>query len=350
MKALQASPAARRIPHVDALRLIGLFLVLVNHTNSQLFLSETPSPIWYVSLTWFYVSRCAVAVFLMLTGAMSLGRPVDWSRYPRRVWRAVAVLIAANLVYYGAGLLRGTIPEFSAEKFVKALFQGSSNALWYLYLYVACMVFMPFFQKLTAAMDRREERYLLILAVGLCGLFKLLPIVWRSMDINAGYNCTAINAYIGLMFAGHYIEKYCTVGRKTAWLAAGCFLALVAAEVVGTRLIYDDNPNGYVDISMHIQITVTGAAICLYLVVKHLLSQPERCPRLSRVLTFLGPLTFGAYLLGDLAIDLLAPIYPALAETLPRFVSMVIYELAVFLACLGATFLLRRIPLLRRYL
>ena len=41
-----------RYNFIDVLRVIACFLVIVNHTNSWIFLNLTPSPTWYASLTF----------------------------------------------------------------------------------------------------------------------------------------------------------------------------------------------------------------------------------------------------------------------------------------------------------
>lgn len=43
----------------DILRILACFLVIVNHTNSEVFLGMNPSLTWALSLAYFYFSKIA---------------------------------------------------------------------------------------------------------------------------------------------------------------------------------------------------------------------------------------------------------------------------------------------------
>ncbi len=42
----------------------------VNHTNSRVFMSVSPSPTWLCSVATFFTSKTAVALFVMIMGAL----------------------------------------------------------------------------------------------------------------------------------------------------------------------------------------------------------------------------------------------------------------------------------------
>ena len=66
---------ARREGWLDALRVLAAFGVIVNHTNSKVFQSLAPQDIqWWLSIGWYYVSKMAVPLFVMVSGACLLPR------------------------------------------------------------------------------------------------------------------------------------------------------------------------------------------------------------------------------------------------------------------------------------
>ncbi len=337
--------------YLDFLRLAAAFLVIVNHTNSRVFTGSGLSLTWYTSVTYFFLSKIAVPVFLMITGAVSIEKEPGWKGYGRRVLRVLIILAAANLFYYIHSVLTNPRASFTARGFVWALFHSSALPLWYLYVYLICTMFMPFFRKLASVMDRREERLFLLLSVGLNGVLGMLPLLCSAAKVNEIYAAATVNSYVGLLFAGHYFEKYVKVRGRTALIAAVVWAAILALEVWLTVRFYRQSRADYLVLEERTYLTVVAQAWCAFVIVKYLFRNAEKHPRLSRTVCFLGRQTFGVYLLGELGIFWLKDVYPALtAHSVPRMAAMVIYEAAVFAACLLVTILLRCIPAVRKYI
>ena len=58
--------------YLDILRIIACFLVIVNHTDSRVFLRTSPSETWFLGLTYFFICKAAVPLFLMISGVLLL--------------------------------------------------------------------------------------------------------------------------------------------------------------------------------------------------------------------------------------------------------------------------------------
>ena len=349
---LSKAPVGRennRILYLDLLRLAAAFFVIVNHTNSRIFQSMSPSATWYLSLAWFFLSKAAVPLFLMISGALSLGKQTDWKRWPWQVLRALTVLLAANLGYYFYGVWKGK-KRLGLYFAVKNLFYSSSTALWYLYLWFAMVLFMPFFRKLAQALTRREEQLLILLSVGLGGVIQLLPAFSKALRLNVGYGNLALSVYAGLLFLGHYLQTYTAPKRRTALLGLLVFCLLLAGELAGTRGLYSKNPDSYLALDNRIQLTVTTQAACLFVMARRLCRGLENRPAAGRILAFLGSQAFGIYLLGDLGRQELEGVYLALSKAMHPMGAMLLYELAIFGACMAATILLRCIPGVKRFI
>ncbi len=65
-------PAPSRKAYIEFLRILACFLVIVNHTAHSIFLLINPSLTWFSSLTWFFISKIAVPIFLFISGALLL--------------------------------------------------------------------------------------------------------------------------------------------------------------------------------------------------------------------------------------------------------------------------------------
>ncbi|HCW0182064.1 TPA: acyltransferase family protein, partial [Citrobacter freundii] len=77
----------QRVIYIDLLKILAVFLVIVNHTNSSVFVSLQPSITWFSSLVYFFVSKVAVPVFIMATGVLMLGNVSSYSKSYLRIKR-----------------------------------------------------------------------------------------------------------------------------------------------------------------------------------------------------------------------------------------------------------------------
>mgnify|MGYP002561809920 CR=1 FL=1 len=81
-----ANKAKARAAFLDFLRILAAFLVIVNHTNSYVFKTLTPvDSQWHWSILWYYVSKTAVPLFIMISGACLLGKRA--AAFCGRCWR-----------------------------------------------------------------------------------------------------------------------------------------------------------------------------------------------------------------------------------------------------------------------
>ena len=91
----------RRESWLDVLRILSAFLVIVNHTNSDLFIASSPDQtVWWLSISWYYVCKIAVPLFVMISGACLLGRHDSMKRSLGRFARILAALLVFSYGYY----------------------------------------------------------------------------------------------------------------------------------------------------------------------------------------------------------------------------------------------------------
>ena len=358
----EARGAAGRDPSLDALRVLAAFFVIVNHTAILIFRWSPVSPGWWISLAWYFVSKPAVPVFLMLTGALFLDREPDWPQARRRALRILVVLAASNLFYYGYHLLTKPGMQLSVKGLASALLDKEIDTLWYLDLYLGCMLMLPFLQKLARSLSRREEEWLILLSVGVLGCLIMLQRFVPGVRWAASFKVPLLPTYLGFVFLGHYLYRVRSAPepRRTLPLCALIFAAVLAIELWATYRLYGKDQENYLAMDNREYLTVSVRSVCVFLSALSLRPWLSRRPRLCRALSALAALAFGIFLLGDLAIDLTRPVYVALGGThrewtvstgpLPRNAALLLWELLIFALSAAATWLLRRVRPLRRFL
>ena len=334
---------------IDLLRILAAFLVIVNHTNSQIFLAETPdSPLWYLSLTWFSVSRIAVALFMMITGYLMLDRPQSWRKTFYRALRIFLVIPLFSLPHYILNLVHGTVEHPGIWDFLKTVYTTSmATGFWYLYLYLAVVICLPFIQKFAAACSKRD----LLIYIGLAGIVAtVLPFLEQYLPGTApygGFKPPMVNLYLLLMLLGYYFKKYPLTFRGVRIVCVGVYLLSLLGGIALSRWEYAASDGAsYLEAFHREHITVVlpaAATFCFWSTVPF-------GERLGRFLRFWAPLTFGVYLLSDLLIALTDAPYISLAAVIGRFPAMLIYEVGLFTAAALITWVLKKIPLLKRLL
>lgn len=336
--------------HIEFLRILAAFLVIVNHTNSRIFLSRTPGLTWLCSVTYFFLCKSAVPVFLLIMGALLLEKEDTARQSVRRILRILAVFIPGSLFYCLYHRLRQGAPIRAAELISAVLSGTSTNAFWYFWLYLGLLCTLPVLQKLVKALSRRQLEYLLLLSLGLNGLLPLIAVFAPGLAVSGFFYQGLVGPYLGLVLLGYYLERYVTLERKGFWLCLAAPLVLAAGQTAGTLLLYRRDPASYLALDNRTLLPITASAACLFLCARYWFTRHPPRPRLERAVCGLGRLTLGIYLLGDLIIDLSGGVYTALCGVMHVLPAMLLWELFVFACCALAAAALRLLPPLRNLL
>ena len=336
----------RRKTYLEFLRIAACFLVIVNHTNSSIFLGISPSPTWFCSVTYFFICKIAVPLFLFMMGALLLGREDPPKKTAERVIRISIVLAAGSFCYYVYFTWRnGT--AFSIWGFLWNLPQASiTNSYWYLYLYLALLCLLPILQRLVKALDKRRLEYLLFLSLGVLGTAPLIP----AFELSPFFAAGLVGPYIGQVLLGYYIERYVPMTKKVFLLCSSAFVLLIAFQVGGTFLLYQRDPSSYLALDNRTLITITGSAACFYVCVKYFFLKYPPHPAIGHGVCRLGALTFGIYLLADMAMVQFEPLYSMLQGYMHPLAAVGLWELFLFGVCALITAGLRLVPALRKWI
>ena len=122
-----------RVCYIDCLRIIACFFVIVNHTNSELFLERAPTLTWFCSLAYFFFSKTAVPVFLMISGYTMLDKQTSHKDAARRAFRYGCSLVVFSGIYY----LFGDFTDISLKNFSEIIRSKPIHyTFWYMYVYL----------------------------------------------------------------------------------------------------------------------------------------------------------------------------------------------------------------------
>lgn len=338
----------KRSGYLDVLRIIACFFVIVNHTCGRVFLSKEPSFEWYTALSWFFLSKTAVPVFLMITGAVLLQKSDTYGKTLRRFLRIVIVIIVFSAVYFVFGYLRGERVFDLNEYFQDTYRNGITNGYWYLYLYAAIIVMMPILQRLAKGLKTTDYKYIFFWSFVFLGAMPILIHYVPALEYNPAFALPVFSVYLGLLFAGSYIHRKLGCEKRLLTWSVIVLIAATALSVLLTLSEYRRGEEWYLFFDNRYLITIVLASMGAFYIAKYVSGKNRREEGESRALALLGRCTFGIFLLSNLFIALFEPIYVAMASAITPLPAMLIYEVLVFAAGFAVSFVLTRIPLINK--
>lgn len=213
-----AKTKSKRIFYLDALRAVAILTVIAVHvyavTRVQIAseFAVIPSIRWLFSQFTGNNLRIGVDLFLMLAGALSLGR--EWTikeflgkRIPRIVepflfWGFVTGTIAIIISYYFGYKFIFFFDINSILRFFYGVFMATApgfSPYWFFWMILGTYLIMPIFNKWLLHSDLVEAEYFLVFWLITC-LFDF------TLNIDFPIKLTYFVSPIGLVVAGYYLR------------------------------------------------------------------------------------------------------------------------------------------------
>ena len=336
---------------IEVLRIAACFLVIVNHTNSDIFMYKQPWPngIWLASLTYFFISKMAVPIFVMISGYTMLDKEDSYKKSAMRVLRSVAVLLLFSLIYYLQQWQNGARTEIGIKDYFLSVYRTPlSLAYWYMYMYIGLLIMMPFLQKLVAKLNKREMQIFIFISLFVKGTMPIIEHIWPQFTYSRLFDFAIFDSYIGMLMIGCYMKKYATRSLKWLVLSIVGFVAALGFNVVMT--FFEFWANGGANYFFYEERTlfpIILEGICFFYIVMYF----SWSGIAAKVLKVIGGCTFGIFLLSDLFIDKYRYVYEGLyAGGMHPMLAVVLFELLVFTIGFVITFVLKKLPVFRKLL
>lgn len=346
---------------VDILRIIAIILVIYNHTSTDgyayftTFFDKTiPGYTSAVYLIYMFISvlcKVAVPIFFMISGFLLLGKIETYSViFKHRILKQVIVLVIISLLYYS---ISTTIKDKSIAGFLEALYSGTINgSFWFLYAYISFLLLLPFLRKMVNNMEKKEYYYLVLLVI----IFKtLIPVLQYLLFVDM----VKINAYMSIgSFAdyavlypllGYGIAKYPLTLKQKKYLYIS---AMILIEIVMILTSFNILLTKRVDEEIYAKFfpcCEMVSSLSVYSIITDL-SKKIKNEKIKSIIKTIGSCVFGVYLLHIIFLALLRPCFEGMKNYLPVFLSIWIYILFIFLICAIITYLLKKIPGIRKLL
>ena len=330
---------------LDFTRLIACFMVVVLHVSAT-GISDFSDQWAYFNAYDSFVRTC-VPLFLMLSGALLLGREEGVADfYIKRFSRIFPPLIFWSVFYvmvkaaFGGGHSGLMAPLLSMLK-------GPVHFhLWYLYALVGIYLFIPFMSRIYRTTTASEKRvYLAIWFVVAC-VIPLVTYFYPDIgDLVAVYGLSSFVGLSGFVFLGAYtFDQMRTQPASSVVLdAAGFILCAVCTALATYWLSLSDGAPNQLFFSYLSPLVAVGAFFGFRLLVV----LGARLANYANLLKAVSGCTLGVYCLHILVLKASSLVYGRLIEGHSMLWIIPVLAVSIFLITLAAIFIARLVKPLR---
>ncbi len=215
----------KKIEYLEVLRIIACFMVIVNHTAGGLFKDRAPSLTWFGGLFYFFSSKPAVPLFLMISGTVLLGKNDTYKKTLDRILKIVIVLFVFSFLYKFVFFNQLT---YSLNGFIEFLTEfinkNATNAFWYMYLYIGILLMLPILQKMVKNFNKNDYMYLMLITIVFLGTLPIITHFFTNIKVSGHIIDPLFSVYIGLFISGYFIDRYVEPNKKLVIISFMCII------------------------------------------------------------------------------------------------------------------------------
>lgn len=352
------TPERERKLYLDVLRILATFLICYNHAPAfHLYLDQAPDGSlvsWYNVVT-AVLTTVNLPLFFMLSGTLLLGKEESYRElFEKRIWRFAVLLVCGSAATY---LHLGERP-LSLADFLKNLLSGDIYlAYWYLYAYLSLLLAKPMLQKIAKHLSGKDMLFLLALRVVFfsgrillngCASFSDMAPVNLSANFQLPFTQLEILFY---PLAGYYLGEKLPLAKIGKREVLGCIAVILLGTAITSALVYAE---GYFLGFTQNYTTLFSytSAMAVFVLVRWGMRNYTAPKWLSRSIVAVSRVTIGIYILEPLVCHNL---YHSFFRSVPWTVSAItgaslVWCLVSMILCGGLTYLLRRIPGVKKFL
>ena len=349
----QENKVAKREPYLDCLRIMATFAVIILHTASQYWYAvEVGTYEWRVFSFYDGMVRWSVPVFVMISGALFLGRNISIDKlFKKNVARIVAAFVFWSALYAVVNVITG---RSGLKNALREFVEGPTH-LWFLFMITGLYILVPLLKKIVAN-DETTKYFVLIsliftfvlpYAISILSLYseKLGSIasgIIKSMDFYFTLG------YVSYFVYGYYFSRINVNGKKNLLVCllgiAGLFVTLFAYVIFPVSEKYTAS---VFHANMTVNVMLVSVSIFIFFKNSKRLNNMNNVANLLKILS---EYSFGAYLVHAMVITQLNHILGFNTLSFNPALSVPIIGIIVFVISYVISGILHHIPVLNRYI
>ena len=340
----------KRIIYFDYLRLIATFAVVIIHVSGQNWSAvDVNSMDWSLFNFFNSIVRWGVPMFVLISGALFLDLDVS----VKMIYRSLVPRMMITFFLWSALYI-----IFSRDEELPLITQFLTGHfhMWFVLMIAGLYMCIPVFQRI--ASDEKGLKYFLLLAF-IFNFFvpwavrimqDLGPefLVARAGEINSDITYMGIQVFLGYSFyylAGYYLKKTELSARARGAIYAlgilGFVLTIFLNQIVAWKMQAPCN-RYYNDANVNVCLET----IAIFVWFQY---HPVKNEKLNALVVKLSGYTFGIYLVHPMIMENLSKRLEIHTLCLNPILSVPALGVLIFLLALAITFVLKHIPIFKKY-
>ena len=340
----------KRIQYMDSLRAMAILGVLLLHaaTPYVVLYDEINEIDWQIGIIYNALSRWCVPIFLMISGALLLGRKEEplGVFFKKRANKILLPFIAWSVIYYAWATYMWS-PGYSLKEFFIMFFNNQVYYhLWYFYALIGIYLLVPIFNIFVNHASRQMIGYVIVLWLLFYGGFRY----YSYLVSNEFTLFFPLSEYIGFFLLGYYIAAI-EIAQK--WRIGIYVLGMVGAieTVFRTNVLTEEQGQFTSYAFSYTSPNVIAMSVALFVFVKYWVNRKvaRGTYETSGIIKLIGQTSFGVYLIHAMILDKVRPYFfegnelffkPFIAIPMQVFIILVLSTIIVWI--------IQKIPLLKR--
>lgn len=330
-----------QIPYLDLLRFIAISCVLLLHIISGI-TDTIPDQMTTMQLGVYHTlkSFCTVGVpiFFMISGTLFLNPKKEltlkalFSKYLRKIVLAL-VLFGTFFAIMELVIVTGTFSvSFIWQGFLNTLCGNSWAHMWYLFALIGLYLFLPLLKAFTAHAGKQIYLYLLVL---LFVIGSLIPTLESALQLEFGFMMPITGVCLFYYMCGYYIHTY--VSKKDSYKTTAIIILIISVLILAySCIIKADYYWSY----------ESPVIVCMSLCIYYLASCSNRG---WGVCSQLRDYYFGMYLVHTVFLNLAYKWFHVTPLLFGGYILLPVFFLGTFALSLATAWIMKKIPLLGKY-
>ncbi|OGS69798.1 MAG: hypothetical protein A3G95_00305 [Flavobacteria bacterium RIFCSPLOWO2_12_FULL_31_7] len=316
------------------LRIIATLSVVIIHVSAPevVKFGEISSFEWHVANFFDSISRYAVPVFFMISGALLLGRTFEIKDFLKnRLGKIIPPFLFWSLFYSIVNRYFFNHETFNLSKIVKDIFYGSEYHLWFVFALIGVYLIAPIIQKWIQISKKNDIKYYLI--IWLLTLFLTIPGVAIYFP---KINFTYFSGFLGYFILGYYLKQYVKWPNSISYLL---ILIGLVITIFGTYYFTYKTNKFYDYFYEYLSIHTLLVSVGVFLLFNTVEKVNEK---IKPVLSKLNDCSFGIYLIHPFVINILI-LLGFFTFTIHPIIDVLLFSLVCFLSSFFIVFLIKKI-------
>jgi len=336
----------KEINYINILRIIACFMVIINHTNGYILEYDSIINSTFYCIT-FSLCKIGVPLFLMITGCLILDKKYNYKKIIKCILRVLIPALGISLVLY---IKNVGINNLDFIYFFKSILSKPYIIpFWYIYALIGVYCSLPFIQKMVKEFKKTDYLIFLLLFLVFPTFINLLN---SYIDININYNfqLAFFPIIISTVICGNFISKL-DITKKYLIISIITFIFSFSIMFLSMYIPYIDNGEISYILDSWNTFPVILMSISTFYIIRHIYEKIKLSYKVNKIISKVSSTTFGIYLFHYILNYRIYKI--TIVQKLFVFcpiIAIIVLNILVFTFCMIITYLLKKIPILKKYL